>query len=289
MPTTLNHILIAVNDLESARSQYQSLMGTQSRRLTDLEFLGCSVQQFALDNCCINLCQSTTGSRWSKLVDQKLKKSGGGVFGFILGSDNFFGYTQHCIANGIDVSPITIDGANPGISESNPSQLVELIADGLDGFSVFAQSIDNLNIQNINTPSTLATPKVDAISSLDHLVINSSGVNALIPIFQTLGMNLRLDQTVEAWGFRQLFYRAGDCIIEVIESITPSARPLQNEVWGLAYQVESVDELLLRLSSLNILASDSRKGRKKGTVVSTLKSHNLGIATLLIDHTAARI
>lgn len=288
MISTLKHILIAVKDLDSACSQYQSLLGKPSKRITDLEFADCSVQQFNLNNCCINLCQSSTGSRWSKLVDQKLQKSGEGVFGFILTSENFSEYTQQCIANGIDISPISTKEPRSASKNTDLPQLVELVIDCLDGFSIFAQSLDISDSQNLKQAAISDAPTVENITSLDHLVINSSDVQALIPVFKAAGMDLRLDQTVETWGFRQLFYRAGGCIIEVIESIDVTARPQNNEVWGLAYQVQSLDEMLLRLASLDIVASDSRQGRKKGTVVSTLKSHNLNIATLLISHAEPR-
>ena len=78
-----------------------------------------------------------------------------------------------------------------------------------------------------------------------------------------------------------LFFRAGKLTLEVIESRKEATA--SNTFWGIAYQCQDVDRSTQRLSQAGVLLSGIRDGRKPGTRVATLKSHDLGIPSLLIE------
>jgi hypothetical protein len=96
-----------------------------------------------------------------------------------------------------------------------------------------------------------------------------------------LGIRLALDQTVPEWGGRMLFFRAGKLTLEVIDS--GSDGPGQDYFWGIAYQCPDIVEIAGQLAERGVELSELRAGRKPGSRVATLKSHNLGIPTLLLE------
>jgi Glyoxalase/Bleomycin resistance protein/Dioxygenase superfamily len=118
--------------------------------------------------------------------------------------------------------------------------------------------------------------------SVDHIVLRTDDAQACIDLFAgKLGIRLALDKTVPAWGGRMLFFRAGKLTLEVIESTGDAESG--NTFWGLAYQCGDLAGTLRTLGERGIAVSAMREGRKPGTRVATLKSHNLGIPTLLIQ------
>lgn len=118
--------------------------------------------------------------------------------------------------------------------------------------------------------------------AVDHLVLRTDDAPACIELFSgELGIRLALDKTVPEWGGRMLFFRAGKLTLEVIESDTDAASG--SVIWGLAYQYPDLAEFVAQLAARGVETSAIRAGRKPGTLVSTLKSHNLKIPTLLIQ------
>lgn len=119
---------------------------------------------------------------------------------------------------------------------------------------------------------------------VDHVVLRTRDAGACIELFtQRLGVRLALDKTVPQWGGRMLFFRSGKMTLEVIESGDDA--PERDFFWGIAYQCPDIASLAATLAGRGVTLSDIRDGRKPGTRVATLKSHDLGIPTLLIEQT----
>ena len=117
---------------------------------------------------------------------------------------------------------------------------------------------------------------------VDHLVLRTSDATACVALFsEKLGIRLALDKTVPEWGGRMLFFRAGKLTLEVIESQKEAAAG--NTFWGIAYQCRDIDQTSQRLGQAGVTVSGIRDGRKPGTRVATLKSHDLGIPSLLLE------
>ena len=117
--------------------------------------------------------------------------------------------------------------------------------------------------------------------SVDHVVLQTNDAQGCIDLFSVgLGVRLALDKTVEEWGGRMLFFRAGKMTLEVIAS----DKTEQSRFWGIAYQCPDIEAFCQRLQQEGIAVSEIRDGRKPGTRVATIKSHCLGIPTLLIEH-----
>ncbi|MEH6582478.1 MAG: VOC family protein [Halioglobus sp.] len=116
---------------------------------------------------------------------------------------------------------------------------------------------------------------------IDHVVLQTADADGCMRLFRDqLGIRLALDQTVEEWGGRMLFFRAGKMTLEVIENA--SDRPQQDFFWGLTYLCPDIDKSHADLTEAGVSLSELRAGRKPGTRVATLKSHTLGIPSLLV-------
>lgn len=121
--------------------------------------------------------------------------------------------------------------------------------------------------------------------SVDHVVLRTGDADACIELFAgRLGIRLALDRTVPEWGGRMLFFRGGRLTLEVIQS--GEADAVENRFWGIAYQCADIEATVACLRGNGVALSDVREGRKPGTRVATVKSHCLGIPTLLIQQAA---
>ena len=91
-----------------------------------------------------------------------------------------------------------------------------------------------------------------------------------------------MDKVIEHWGRRILFFRLNETTIEVIEE--KNEKDSLDTLWGLAWEVDSIEEAHKRLSDQGIDLKPIKKGLKENTLVTTIKSHTHNVPTLLIEH-----
>ena len=123
------------------------------------------------------------------------------------------------------------------------------------------------------------------ILSIDHLVLLSNDLNDCIEEFGTnrLGIRLALDKTEPKWGGRMLFFRVGKFTLEIIQNNSGDSQ-IKDHFWGVAYLCSDIEYTIENLRERDVAFSSIREGRKRGTLVATVKSHNLGLPTLLIQN-----
>lgn len=78
-----------------------------------------------------------------------------------------------------------------------------------------------------------------------------------------------------------VFFRAGKLTLEVIESAREHSA--DDYFWGIAYQCSNLDQTARLLAQRGVRLTEIRAGRKPGSRVATVKSHSLGIPTLLVQ------
>lgn len=124
-------------------------------------------------------------------------------------------------------------------------------------------------------------PGETGIYAVDHIVLQTREADACIALFRDrLGLRLALDQTVPEFGGRMLFFRAGKMTLEVIQSLDKP--PADDFFWGITYLCRDIESTVLALDRRGVAHSPLRPGRKPGTRVATVRSHCLGLPTLLI-------
>lgn len=125
-------------------------------------------------------------------------------------------------------------------------------------------------------------PTATGVMGVDHVVLRTRDADDCIRLFSAdLGMRLALDQLVPEWGGRMLFFRCGKLTLEVIQHLEEPVDA--DHFWGITYLCPDLPATLDALDKAGVEHSELRDGRKPGTRVATVKSHHLGLPTLLIE------
>ncbi|MEY1675500.1 VOC family protein [Gordonia sp. ABKF26] len=130
----------------------------------------------------------------------------------------------------------------------------------------------------------VAGPDSD-LTGLDHLVFTCDNRDVAVALFAgTFDLDFRLDQPI-GQDARQLFFRRGDLIVEVVAAPRPPADPVPSSpvtLWGVAWRSIDVDATHARLTDAGLDLSEIRVGRKKGTRIFTVRHRELATRTVVI-------
>ena len=141
--------------------------------------------------------------------------------------------------------------------------------------------------RNTATP-TAATGHAAVVAGLDHVVIRTPNPERAIALYAgRLGLSLRLDRTEPSWGARLLFFRCGDLIIEVAHDLKSGTSDERDQLWGLSWRAPDVTGTHARLRAAGVEVSDVRAGRRPGTRIFTVRSHTVGVPTVMIGPESA--
>ncbi|MFW0785841.1 hypothetical protein AAFP35_15115 [Gordonia sp. CPCC 206044] len=133
-----------------------------------------------------------------------------------------------------------------------------------------------------DTEGADAAPACD-ISGFDHLVFTAPHRDHALALFgASLDLEFRLDRDIGG-GARQLFFRAGDLVIEVIAGVEAApGEPAWCALWGVAWRAPDVDVTHRRLEESGLDVSEVRIGRKPGTRLFTVRDRALATRTVVI-------
>jgi hypothetical protein len=140
----------------------------------------------------------------------------------------------------------------------------------------------DLVLSGAAAPAPQPEPGPTGIRAVDHIVLRSADADDCIRLFGDggLGIRLALDQQVLEWGGRMLFFRTGKMTLEIIHNLENP--PQRDDFWGISYQCDDIEATIAALDAAGVAHSPIRPGRKPGTRVATVKSHCLGLPTLLV-------
>ena len=277
MISSIDHLIIAVNDLDQATENYKKILGISPCWKGKHDELGIRNVLFNLENTYLELISPHEDGPGTDFIRPLIEQKGDHLAGIALGTDNVELVKENLAKN--------IDGV-----EITPGQAIN----DIDG--------KKRKWKNIFLPNTLSRnlfvfiiehtegrlPKYDYgdksfVRSLDHVVINTQDADDFTSIYRDIyKIRLALDTTIEHWKRRMLFFRTNATTIEVIEQ--KDKVESADELWGLAWVVESIEEAHKRLINKDIDVTPIKKGLKKGTLVATIKSHTCNVPTLLIEH-----
>ena len=279
MITTLDHLIIAVEDLDKAEKDYTKIFGTQPVWKGEHKELGTTNSLFNFQNTYFELLSASGEGLGAMLVQQALEESGEGLIGMVLGTDNIEEATQTLKNKSFLINE---PGAGTGTNFKSddvrkwknlflPPELTRGI------FSFIIQHTHGLlPMHDLKNSAT--------IDKLDHLVINTSDADGFVEIYKDIfGIRLALDKHIEHWNKRMLFFRLNQTTLEVVEKKDDLAP--HDSLWGLAWNVADINEAHKRLSNAGVDISPIKDGIKESTRVATIKSHTHGVPTLLIEHT----
>ena len=276
MLDSIDHLIIAVEDLDLAESNYQKVLGTKPVWRGVHEEYGTANSIFNFDNTYLELLSANGKGIGSDLVNHILKEEGEGLSGIVFGSNNLSKLQARLKDNGFVVDDITsgtrINLQDQAIRKWKNIFLPPELTRGL--FSFVIQHTEG-SLPKIETISP------DCVNKLDHTVINSPDIDDFIKIYKDVfGLRLALDIFNDHWKKRMLFFRLNKTTLEVIEDNDL----LQDHLWGLAWEVKDIEAYRKRLQSEGVDVSPIRKGLKENTLVSTVESNTHNVPTLIIQH-----
>ena len=274
----IDHLIVAVKDLEAAEDNYKKIFGHDPVWRGAHESLGTKNSIFNFNNLYFELLAANGKGAGASLVNSSIEENGEGLAGLVFGSDNIETTKQQLSSKGYELSGLALgEGFDEDAGKKRTWEslfLPQEITRGLFSFAI-EHKTGKLDLLDRFTS--------DCVHKLDHVVINTNDAEGFIRVYEKdLGIRLALDQTVEKWGGRMLFFRLNQTTIEVIAK--SDEEHSKDSLWGLAWDVEDLEATHTRLTKLGIEASDVKEGRKPNTLVSTIKSNTCNIPTLFIQH-----
>lgn len=290
MISSVDHLIIVVKDLNQAIDDYEKVLGISPCWKSKHVELGTINALFNFENIYLELlspCDAGLGTLGTELVNSLLDKKGDHLAGIVLGTENIEHAKEVLKKNGHEVEVKSGEAINRSdgrirlrtwknifLPKALSRELFIFIIEHTAGYTA---GYDGRNLPKYEHKD------LSNIKKLDHVVINTQDADDFISIYRDVyKIRLALDKTIEHWKRRMLFFRTNATTIEVIEE--KDKKEPADDLWGLAWEVDSIEDAHKRLVSSGIEVSPIKEGLKKGTLVATIKSHTCNVPTLLIEH-----
>ena len=269
MITGLDHVALAVNDLDAAIAGYSALLGRKPNWIGGDG--GARHAWFQLPNMALDVITPHGEGAFGDTIRKHLAEHGEGIWALA--------FTVS------DIEAATKLLGRRGLRGSAPGPVRSTHEDGRKRYwttsSLTPADTGGLTILLAAPPRDgvawpLSEPLDDeaaAVTQLDHVVINTANPDRALAVYGAkLGLDLRLDRSNAEWGVRQLFFRCGDAVVEMGASLKTPASDAPDRFGGLAWRVADPDAVQARIAAAGFDVSDVRTGRKPGTKVFTVRS-----------------
>jgi catechol 2,3-dioxygenase-like lactoylglutathione lyase family enzyme len=281
MLTHLDHVIVAVRDLEAATATYARLLGRSPVWRGQHPGLGTANSLFPLDNAYVELLSPVGEGRYAEPLRTWLEAHGEGPMGLAFGTEDAAACARVWRERGLPA-----EDPEPGMGRDEQSgarrawENVFLPTTATRSVLLFA-----ICRRPEDAPLVVSTPPAGpSMQALDHVVIQSHDLDATAALYRDrLGLRLALDRCFEPRRLRILFFRLGGVTLEVVGPLDSEPDPqAPDRLWGLAYRVGDVSSAQRRLAEAGFDVSEVRAGFKPGTRVCTVRGETHGVATLVI-------
>ena len=279
MIKTLDHLIVAVSDINEAEKNYSKVFGIDPVWRGEHTEYGTENSLFNFKNTYFELLAAKGEGLGAALVNHALQETGEGLIGIVFGTDNLKETHEKLSKKGFLLGDISFgEGSNLKNNKTRKWKNLFLPPELTRGiFSFLIEHTEgNLPITNKFEPSM--------VNNLDHVVINTNDADGFIEVYKDVfNIRLALDKFVDEWKSRMLFFRLNQTTIEVIEK--KNDEEPKDSLWGLSWEVDNIEEAHKRLEKEGVDITPIKKGIKENTLVATLKSNTHNVPTLLIQHT----
>ena len=278
----LDHVILAVRDLESATRDYARFLGRRPSWRGEHPSAGSANTLFRLENLYLELLAPSGPGPIGAALEAWLAAHGDGPLGLAFGTPDAAECRAELAERGLEPGPV-----GKGLGRDVESGAIrEWLNVGLPlertrGVLLFA--IQHTSPDALLPPATVIGKPEAAIGGLDHAVIETSDAEATKALYGgALGLRLALDREFPQWGARLIFYRVGGITVELAARLDAEPSP-SDKFWGLSWRVPDADAARARLADAGLDVSEVRPGRKPGTRVLTVRNGTCGVPTLLIE------
>jgi len=283
MLTCLDHVVVAVSDLEIATETYWMLLGrTPSWRGTH-PTLGTANALFRLSNTYLELLAPGGSGRLADALRSRLALEGEGILGLAFGTSDAAACAAELRARGLPAAePAEGMGRDSSTGAVRTWRSILLPTSATRGIVLCA--VEHRSPPDALPLSVPDSPGGETISGLDHVVIASADLDAAAALYRDgLGLRLALDRRFERRGLRLLFFRVGGVTVELAGQFAGAPDKVEpDRATGLAWRTEDVAAARARLVAAGFEVSEVRQGQKPGTRVCTVRRETHGVSTLLI-------
>ena len=277
MIKTLDHLIVAVSDINEAEKNYSKVFGIDPVWRGEHTEYGTENSLFNFNNTYFELLAAKGEGLGAALVNHALQETGEGLIGIVFGTDNLKETHKKLSKKGFlgDISfGEGLNLKNNKIRKWKNLFLPPELTRGIFSFLI-EHTEGNLPIANKFEPSM--------VNNLDHVVITTNDADGFIEVYRDVfNIRLALDKFVDEWKSRMLFFRLNKTTIEVVEKVD-DMEP-KDSLWGLSWEVDNIKEAHKRLEKAGVEITSVKKGIKENTMVATIKSHTHNVPTLLIQH-----
>lgn len=278
MITALDHFVLICPDLETAVTDYTTLLGMDAVWRAEVDGVGTAV--FVVGNTAVEL-MAPIGDSAAATKLREMTKDGAVMTSLVYRSDDIAS-DQHLMTR-------------RGLA---PSEVIETVSTDIETgadrawrrFRIPDDKMAGIKTFILQPDAPLAASPVmpGSATSLDHLVINTPNPERAVATYGArLGLRFALDRTAEQWKTRFLFFRLGGLTLEVIHRLGETHDASANDtIWGLTWETDDLAETRSRLDAAGLDVSEIRTGRKPGSQVFTVRNGTQGVPTLFIAHAA---
>ena len=277
MISRLDHLIVAVNDLDEAESNYKKIFGVDPVWKGEHKELGTANVIFNFENTYFELLSSKGSGLGAELVNSNISENGEGLIGQAFGTEDIKKTRKLLADKGFLITEL-LDGVGENSINKEIRKWKNIFLPPELTRGIFSFIIQHTH----GSLPQVEEYKKSSISKLDHVVINTNDADGFIDIYKDIfNIRLALDKVIEHWDTRILFFRLNKTTIEVVEQNHKEVEP--DKLWGLAWGVKSIKDARKRLVKEGIEVTEIKQGLKEDTLVSTIKSHTNNVPTLLIE------
>jgi len=280
---SLDHVIIAVRELEPATETYARLLGRAPSWRGEHPGQGTANALFRLANTYVELVGVTGAGPFAERIRGALERDGEGLIGMAFGTDDADQCAAKLRARGLPAAnPADGSGVDSQSGAKRQWRNVHWPESASRGVLSFA--IEHLSPADALPPAPLTAPQESAVEGLDHVVVRSPDAEAARALYgESLGLRLALDRSFAERGVRLMFFRVGGVTVEIASALGAPADPAaRDRLWGLAWRVANADAARARLVGAGFPVTPVRSGNKAGTRVCTVERDTCGVPTLLI-------
>lgn len=136
--------------------------------------------------------------------------------------------------------------------------------------------LDGVPTSRSEAPPVQPATHPNGVTSVDHVVLMSPDLARTIAVLAEIGLHPRRERDGELMGasIRQIFYRLGDVILEVVGS-PDSSGDGPSSLWGITHNVSDIDATAALLDERTSRVKDAvQPGRR----ITTLRHRDLGLS-----------
>lgn len=284
MLARLDHVILAVADLDAAARSYARLIGRSPSWRGEHPAAGTANALFRLENTYLELLAPSGEGPTGEAVRRWLDARGEGPVGLAFGTEDAAACRAELAARGLEPGPVERGMGRDVESGAFRAWLrVSLPIARTRGVVLFA--IEHLSPPEILPLMPPIGDEAAAVFALDHAVVRTTDAEAARALYgDRLGLRLALDREFPQWGARLIFFRVGGVTVEIAAELGDADRADEGDrLWGLSWRVRDAEAARTRLVAAGFDASPVRPGRRPGTRVLTVRDGTHGVPTLLLE------